>query len=118
MESTVYLTEDLSEVIDRALARIDGDGFLFPAPRDWTQPIRRELVAKWFREAESKAGLEKQDGTALQGIRRKFATERKHLPIQDVAEVGDWRDYDTLRTIYQQPDEATQRRVLSEARRI
>jgi len=82
------------------------------------QPIRRELVAKWLRQAEVLAGLPKQDGTALHGLRRKFASERKHLPVQDVAQVGGWKDIDTLLQVYQQPDEATQRRVLSEPRRI
>jgi integrase len=117
-ESTVYLTPGLREVIDRALERIEGKGFLFPAPRDWSQPIRRELVAKWLREAEVLAKLPKQDGTGIHGLRRKFATERKHLPVQDVASVGGWKDLDTLLQVYQQPDEATQRRVLSEPRRI
>lgn len=117
-ESTVYMTPELRQVIDRILERIGGEGFLFPAPRDWSQPIRRELVAKRLREAEVLAGLPKQDGTGIHGLRRKFATERKHLAVQDVASVEGWKDLDTLLQVYQQPDEATQRRVLAEPQRI
>lgn len=39
--------------------------------------------------------------------RRKWATERKHLPVQDVAEAGGWLDTRSLEQCYQQADEAT-----------
>jgi hypothetical protein len=42
--------------------------------------------------------------------RRVWATERKDLPLEDVAAVGGWRDTSTLLQ-YQQPDEATMRSV-------
>jgi len=58
------------------------------------------------------------DGSAWHAIRRKFATERKHLPVQNVARVGGWKDLATLTQVYQQPDEETQRRVLSEPKRL
>ncbi len=37
--------------------------------------------------------------------RRKWATERKHLSLKDVAAAGGWRDVETLLTCYQQPDQ-------------
>jgi hypothetical protein len=43
-------------------------------------------------------------------FRRVWATERKDLPLKDVAAVGGWRDASTLLK-YQQPDEATMRQV-------
>ena len=43
-------------------------------------------------------------------FRRVWATERKDLPLKDVAAVGGWRDTTTLLR-YQQPDEATMRHV-------
>lgn len=44
-------------------------------------------------------------------FRRVWATERKDLPLKDVAAAGGWRDTTTLLR-YQQPDEATLRRVI------
>ena len=46
--------------------------------------------------------------------RRKWATERKDMPLKDVAEAGGWRDPNTLLKCYQQPDEATMTRVVLE----
>lgn len=37
--------------------------------------------------------------------RRKWAIERKHLPLKDVAAAGGWKDVNTLLEIYQQADE-------------
>jgi hypothetical protein len=39
--------------------------------------------------------------------RRKWATERKHLSITDVAEAGGWKDTVTLLTCYARPDNET-----------
>jgi hypothetical protein len=44
-------------------------------------------------------------------FRRVWATERKDLPLKDVAAAGGWRDTGTLLR-YQQPDEATLRAVV------
>ncbi|MEE9183508.1 MAG: hypothetical protein V3U39_03400, partial [Acidimicrobiia bacterium] len=50
--------------------------------------------------------------------RRKWATERKHLPVIDVAQAGGWSDTQTLLTCYQQPDQETLLAVVSESRKV
>ena len=50
--------------------------------------------------------------------RRKWATERKHLPAKDVAEAGGWLDLRSLEQCYQQVDEATLLQVVSEPRKL
>lgn len=50
--------------------------------------------------------------------RRKWATERKHLPLKDVAAAGGWKDTETLLTCYQQPDNETLLAVMSEQRKV
>ena len=54
--------------------------------------------------------LDKPSGSLCHTFRRVWATERKDLPLKDVAAVGGWRDTSTLLR-YQQPDEVTMRKV-------
>ncbi len=106
--------------VRRALNRIFSDrpgiggGCLFPAVNDHSIPIATETVAQWLLKAEALAGLPKQDGSLFHAYRRGWATARKHLPIQDVMAAGGWSEPTTLQTCYQQPDEATLLRVVSE----
>lgn len=46
----------------------------------------------------------------------KWATERKHLPLKDVAAAGGWQDVETLLECYQQPDHETRQTVMDGAR--
>lgn len=58
------------------------------------------------------SGLSKPDGSLWHAFRRLWATERKHLPIKDVAAAGGWQDIVTLTKCYQQADEETMRSVV------
>lgn len=51
--------------------------------------------------------------TLWHAYRRKWATERKDLPLKDVAAVGGWKDVATLITSYQHVDETTMLRVMA-----
>jgi len=62
--------------------------------------------------AEQHAKLPKLEGGLWHPYRRKWATERKHLPLSDVAEAGGWKDRGTLLQCYQQPDPDTLLRVM------
>ena len=84
-----------------------GDVPLFSSPRKPELPIRRDLAARWLLKAESLAKLPKLQGGVFHPYRRLWATERKHLPDQDVAFAGGWRDAQVLRESYQQADPAT-----------
>lgn len=75
-------------------------------------PGRSRDVRRGQHKASIPWGMPKHRRVALRPSRR------EQLPIQDAADVEDWKDYDTLRNIYQQPDEATQRRVLRGSLRI
>ena len=48
--------------------------------------------------------LPKLDGSLWHAYRRKWASERKHLPLNDVAAAGGWKDVSTLLEVYQQSD--------------
>jgi hypothetical protein len=58
------------------------------------------------------AGLESQQGSLWHAYRRKWATERKHLPDTDVAAAGGWKNTVSLKTAYQQADQETMLQVV------
>ena len=68
------------------------------------KPIRRDLTTRWLLNAEKLAGLLKLTGGQFH---RLWATERKDLPVQDVAAAGGWKTVETVQRIYQQADGAT-----------
>lgn len=78
----------------------------------------RHLFDKWLMVAERAARLPKLEGGLWHPYRRKWATERKHLPLKDVAAAGGWKDTETLLTCYQQPDNETLLAVMSEQRKV
>jgi hypothetical protein len=102
------------EALDRIMEERPGIGDtpIFPSPTDPQEPISRHLADDWLREAETKAKIGTQKGSAWHAFRRGWATRRKHLPSQDVAAAGGWKDTSTLRTLYQQPDAETLMRVV------
>ena len=66
-----------------------------------------------------RAGLSKLDGSTWpHAYRRKWATERKHLPLVDVAAAGGWKGERMLLGIYQQPDLDTMLAVMAEPRKV
>ena len=104
------------EAIDWALEQrpMPGTGYLFPSPRDLEKPVRYELALTWLRRAEALAGLEPQKRAAYHACRRAFATKRKHLPAKDVAAAGGWKNTFVVQEIYQQADDETLLRVITE----
>jgi hypothetical protein len=73
-------------------------------------PVTRHLAAWWLKEDFRRGKLQRPSGSLWHTCRRVWATERKDLPLKDVAVVGGWRDTSTLLR-HQQPDEVTMRRV-------
>lgn len=88
-------------------------GLIFASPKNPEQPLDRSVFVHALPHAERVAGLEKLDGSCWHAYRRKWATERKHLPVKDVAAAGGWKDTQTLLTCYQQADEHTLLEVMS-----
>ena len=63
-------------------------GWMFPAEQDPRIAADRYAFDTWLRKAEAKAELPKLVGGLWHAYRRKWATERKALPLPDVAEAG------------------------------
>ena len=92
-----------------------GTALLFPHPktkRHPGKPVTPDLAAYWLKRAVKLTGATKPDGSLWHAFRRLWATERKGLPVKDVAAAGGWTDVTTLIECYQQPDEETLRDVV------
>lgn len=116
-ESCVPISPNVRRAIDRVLKDRPGIGSapLFPKPTDRAVPISTFLASKWLIEGEKLAGLDTQKGSLWHAYRRKWVTERKHLPDVDVAAAGGWKNTVSLKTAYQQADAETILRVVLEA---
>ncbi len=84
-----------------------GRAYLFPSPTDLARPVGRGTADAWLARAEALAGLEPLEHGRWHPYRRMWATERKHLPAQDVAQAGGWSNIDTMQKCYQQADPET-----------
>jgi integrase len=83
-----------------------------PAEPKPEKPLGRETASKWLARAEKRAGLPKLTRGAFHAFRRLWASERKHLPDVDVAAAGGWKDTESMKASYQQPDPETVLRVI------
>lgn len=93
-------------------------GLMFGGARKPDQAMDRHLFDKWLVEAEGEANLLKLTGGLWHPYRRKWAMERKHLPLTDVAAVGGWKDVGTLLSCYSQPDRQTMLDVMGETSKL
>ncbi|MCH7856055.1 MAG: tyrosine-type recombinase/integrase [Gemmatimonadetes bacterium] len=102
-DSVTPLAPDARTALDAYLAHNPrlGEVPLFPASKDPSRPIRADLASRWLMRAEELAGLPSLSGGRWHPYRRLWATERRHLPAQDVAEAGGWSGIQALTTIYQ-----------------
>ncbi len=63
-----------------------------PVGLDPALPTKRDLYDQRLRRAYKLAKLEKEPGSLWHALRRKWATERKGYPVNDLAAAGGWRD--------------------------
>lgn len=92
-------------------------GFVFPMLHDPSQHMPADMLSQWLAEAERKAKVPKLKGGLWHPYRRKWASERMHVPLKALADAGGWSDTSTILTCYQQTDEATLLAVMSEPRK-
>lgn len=102
----VPISQEAREEIDRYLQESPRLGAvpLFPSDRDALKPIGIYVMGRWLMEAEGLAGLPKLEQGRWHPYRRLWATERKHVPVQDVAAAGGWNSVETVLKVYQQSD--------------
>ncbi len=95
-----------------------GATWVFPAPGNSSQPCSRHYVRDLWERLADKAKLPKGKRLGWHSLRRKFASELKATPLRDLAQLGGWKDVQTLLTCYITPDEATQRAALAQRKTL
>lgn len=116
---TIDLAAPLVAELRHFQARLCGvGGWVFPSVRFPEQPTDRWGMVKWLLEAERDAGVPKLIGGVWHPYRRKWAMERKHWPLRDVAAVGGWKSVRSLVECYGQADRETMRAVVNEPRKL
>lgn len=108
-EQVVPMSKAVREALleARKAQKAIGTRWVFPSDWDHTLPTKRELYDQRLRRAYTLAGAKKEPGSLWHALRRKWATERKGYPINDLAAAGGWRDTPTLLNSYLQTDPET-----------
>lgn len=91
---------------------------MFTAPENPDTPCSHYVLQKWWRRAERLAGLAHEPGRGFHALRRKFATELKHVPLKDLCALAGWKTPHVVLTRYQTADEATMREALASRRKL
>lgn len=116
-EAVAPISREAREALDRYLAdrpRV-GDVPLFPSSTDATKPVPKVMAGWWLRKAERLAKLPHMARGGWHSFRRMWASERRHLPAQDVAAAGGWRSLNVMRSAYQHAEADVVLRVVENA---
>lgn len=117
-EHEAMLTGEAIRALESARAERPaiGDAWVLGDAKDPARACSRYQLEKWWRRAERLAGIAHEPGRGFHALRRKFATELKHVPLKDLCALGGWKNPDTVLTCYQTADEVTMREALASRR--
>ncbi|MCY3729738.1 MAG: tyrosine-type recombinase/integrase, partial [Rhodospirillaceae bacterium] len=117
-EHVTPLTDDAVAALKEARRMSDGSGNapVLTSSRDATRCMGRATAQKWWKQAETLAGLEPKARRGWHSLRRKFASDLMDLPLKVLCELGGWKKPQTVLRCYQRPD-AGQLRTALEGRR-
>ena len=124
-EKTGY--EHITPLTDEALAVLEearrtgagtGNAPVLPSPGDPARCVSRMRAFRWWKKAQTLAGLEPKRGRAWHSLRRKFASDLMDLPLKVLCELGGWKDATTVLRCYQRPDAGQLRTALEGRPRV
>jgi integrase len=118
-EHETYLTADAVTAL-RESRRAGGvlSEWVFPSAASPGQPVSRYVFSEWWQRGAELATLAGVTGRGWHSLRRQFATKLKHVPLKDLAELGGWKNAQTILTCYQQADKATMQQALATRQRL
>jgi len=107
------LTPECARILAQHLDKLpeQPEAWLFPGEREPDKAVDVSKLSKLLRKAYTHAGLKTLPGGLWHPWRRKWATERKGMPLKDVAKAGNWKT-SSIVLLYQQSDEETLNQVV------
>ncbi len=116
----IPFVDQLEAIFDEARRELGGDGDapIFGQVNDRTKPLTADVIRKRLLEAEARAEQPKLKRGLWHPYRRKWASERQHLPVKDVMEAGGWDDYQTFLNCYTITTPATLAAVINSPLRL
>ncbi len=114
----IPLPSRLYDEIPAFQLQLGTSGPIFTGERGPLRLMNRRMFLFWLHVAEEKADLRPLPLGAWHPYRREWATERKHLPLVDVAAAGGWKGTRMLLKCYQQPDPDTILAVMNEPSKL
>jgi integrase len=105
-------------VAERQRQAAIGDAWVLPSPADPSRPWSRYHASKVWKRLAAIAKLPTGKRYGWHALRRQFASELKHTPLNDLCALGGWKSPKTVLECYIQPDEATQRAALDQRRTL
>jgi integrase len=114
-EHVTWLTPAALQALEQARRErpVIGEAWVFGAPGDASQPVSRHLMRDWWQQGEALAKVPRSPGLGWHSLRRKFATELKHVPLKDLCYLGGWKEPQTVLKCYQRADADTMKQALA-----
>ena len=119
-EHRTPLTDEAVAALEEARSKIPatGDSPLLPGSKDAKRYMGRVAAHKWWKLAETLAGLEPKRGRGWHSLRRKFASDLMDIPLKVLCELGGWKNPQTVLRCYQRPDAGQLRTALEGRNRV
>ena len=116
----IPFVEQLEAIFEEAKRELGGnaDDLIFGQLNDRTKALAPDGIRKRLLEAEARANQPKLKRGLWHPYRRKWVSERRHLPVKDVMEAGGWDDYQTFLNCYTITTPATLAAVLNSPVRL
>jgi integrase len=90
-----------------------GDAWIFPSPKDPTEPCSRHIMRDWWKRGTEAAELAPVAGRGWHSLRRRFATDHAATPLKNLSALGGWKSPQVILMCYQSADEEVMRQALA-----
>ena len=119
-EHVTPLTDEAVAALKETRRMSDGgeNALVLTSSRDPKRCMGRAAAQKWWKQAETLAGLEPKPRRGWHSLRRKFASDLMDLPLKVLCELGGWKDAQTVLRCYQRPDAGQLRTALEGRNRV